>query len=258
MNFETFGDAIQWRRIQRKKLAAGNKSQRLAARTLKKCRRGHRCGTETCRVCLREFRINWTGEAVKIVLQRPNWTRCSIIPAGLLVPPGQLSTFDLPAQIKRFRKRIARSALKGRAVLGGLDVSLNLENNALVGWQFHLYMLVEGENDAALQQQVKSAFPPEQTALQPYDFSDIDDPVEVATYAYKSLFSRRSGFVGKDGNHRTKIQPLKDAELRELLQFLSKHKVGARLILAGVRRHGQRLTFTVSKSSPAPSVDRRR
>jgi hypothetical protein len=169
----------------------------------------------------------------------------------LLVPPGQLSTFDLPAQIKRFRKRIARSALKGRTVLGGLDVSLNLENNVTVGWQFHFYMLVEGENDAALQQQVKSAFPPELTAHAPYDFSSIKDPVEVGTYAYKALFQRRSGFVGKDGNHLTRFQPLKNTELRELLQFLAQYKIGARLILSGVRRNGQRLVFTGTKPSIA-------
>jgi hypothetical protein len=252
MNFETFHDALKWRKIHRKKLETGNKRQRRAARTLTKCRNRHRCGTEGCRVCIRDFRVGWTGEAVKIMLQRPVWTRCCIITKGLLVPYGQLAKFDLHAQIERLRKRIQRSALHGSVVLGGLDVSLNIENNVIVGWQFHPYLIVEGKDDASLEQAVKDTFPTEPTALEPYDFAEITDPLEVITYAYKAQIKRRSGFVGKNGNHRTKDLPLKGADIRELLPFLAKHKVGARLLLAGVRRNGHRLDFTPTKPSSAP------
>jgi hypothetical protein len=252
MNFETFADALYWRKRHRTKLENGNERQRLAARTLKNCGSGHRCGTEECPVCMREFRVGWTGEAVKIVMQRPHWTRCCIITESLLVPYGQLAKFDLHAQIERLRKRIGRSDLHGRVVLGGLDVSLNIENNVIVGWQFHPYLIVEGENDAKLQQAVKKAFPPEPTALVPYDFAEITDPLRTITYAYKVEIKRRSGYVGKDGNHRTKDQPLKGADLRKLLPFLAKHKVGARLILCGVKRTGQRLHFTPTKPTSAP------
>lgn len=250
-NFESFDDALRWRRVHSKKLKAGNNRQRLAAGTLKKCRNRHRCGTEACRVCMRDFRIWWAGEAVKIMLQRPDWTRCSIITKGLLIPYGQLSTFDLHAVIKRLRKRMQRSALHGRAVLGGLDVSLNIENNVIVGWQFHPYLIVEGKNGAGLRKAVKKVFPPEPTALAPSDFAEITDPLEVITYAYKAQIKRRSGYAGNGGNHRTKDQPLKGADIRKLLPFLAKYKVGARLILAGVRRNGQRLVFARTKPSSA-------
>jgi hypothetical protein len=251
--FETVEDAIKWRKHHRRKLETGNKRQRRAARVLAKCRNRHRCGKESCRVCLRDFRINWSGEAVKIMLQRPVWTRCSIITNGLLVPYGQLATFDLDAAIKRLRKRIQRSALRGRIVLGGLDVSLNIENNAIVGWQFHFYLLVEGKDDTGLEQAVKDAFPPEPTALAPYDFEEVKDYVEVATYAYKALFERRSGYVGNNGNHQIKDHPLKGADLRKLVPFLGQYQTGARLLLAGVKRNGQRLNFTPTKPSSKPS-----
>ena len=39
--------------------------------------------------------------------------------------------------------------------------------------------------------------------------------------------------------------------LRELLPLLAKYKVGARLILRGVRRNGQRLVLTHTKRSSA-------
>jgi hypothetical protein len=249
MQFETFNDAIHWRKHHRRKLESGNKRQRRAAQTLANCCKSYRCETEACPVCMREFRVGWTGEAVKIVMQRPHWTCCCIITEGLLVPYGQLAKFDLHAQIERLRKRIGRSDLHGRVVLGGLDLSLNLENNVIVGWQFHAYLIVEGENDAKLQQAVKKAFPPEPTALVPYDFAEITDPLRAITYAYKAQIKRRSGFVGKNGNHRTKDLPLKGADIREMLPFLAKHKVGARLILCGVRRNGQRLIFTPVKPS---------
>jgi hypothetical protein len=253
MQLETFQDALKWRKIYRKKLKAGKKRQRRAARVLAKCRKSHRCETEACRVCLRDFRINWSGEAVKIMLQQPDWVRCSIITKGLLVPYGQLANFDLNASIKRLRKRIGRSKLHGRVVLGGLDVSLNVENNKIVGWQFHPYLIVEGKNDAGLQQAVKDAFPPEPTALAPYDFEEVKDYVEVATYAYKALFERRLGYVGNNGNHQIKDHPLKGADLRKLVPFVGQYQTGARLLLAGVKRNGQRLNFTPTKPSSKPS-----
>jgi hypothetical protein len=155
-------------------------------------------------------------------LQRPNWTRCSVITEGLLIKPGQLSSFDLAGAVKRIRKRLERSAIHDRIVLGGLDVSLNLESNKMSGWQFHLYLLIEGKNDANLQAAVKKAFPPEPTALAAYDFEEVTDPLETITYTYKALIQRL------------------------------RYKDGARLILSGVRRNRQRLVFTPKKPEATP------
>ena len=202
--------------------------------------------------CLREYRLSWLGEATKIMVQRPHWTRCSIIAKGLRVRYGALSTFDLNSEIKRLRKRIQRSSLHGRVILAALDVSLNLEKNKVKGWQWHLYLIVEGENNKALQKAIKNAFPSDPMALVPYDFQQIDysQYLKVATYCYKAVFKRRSGYTDSQGNHRTKDQPLKSRDLRELLPFLAKYKVGTRLILGGVRRNGQRLVFT-HKAKPS-------
>jgi hypothetical protein len=89
--------------------------------------------------------------------------------------------------------------------------------------------------------------------LAPYDFQQIDhsEYLKVVTYCYKALFKRRSGYTDSQGNHRTKDLPLKGRDLRKLLVLLAKHKVGARLILSGVRRNGQRLVFTAKKGSAA-------
>lgn len=242
MFMETFEDAVRWRRGHRKKLN-DTKHQRRIAGKLNNCRRHDRCGTEACRVCLRGFRINWLGEAIKIVARRPCWTRCSIIAKSLLIPYGQLVQFDLGAAVKRIRKRLERSAIHGRIVLGGLDVSLNVESNVIIGWQMHLYLLIEGRNNVALRRAIKKAFPPEPSALHPYDFAEVTDPLGAVTYAYKAVFKRRSGYNTSQGKHRTKDQPLKGPDVRELLSFLVNHDVGSRLILCGVRRNGHRLLF---------------
>ena len=219
MFLETFEDALQRRRLHRRKLELGNKRQRHAGKILRKCRRRHRCGTEACRICLREFRLWWLGEAIKVVAQRPEWTRCSVILDGLLVPYGNLQAFDVNIAVKRIRKRLERSSIRRRVVLGALDVSLNIEANVNVGWQFHLYLLVEGPNDTTLQRAIKDALPPEPTALAPYDFQKVDDPLPAVTYMYKAMFKRGSGYENSQGNHQTKDQPLKGADLRELLPF---------------------------------------
>jgi hypothetical protein len=130
---------------------------------------------------------------------------------------------------------------------------LNLENNKITGWQWHVYLIVEGVNDETLQKAIKSAFLSDQKALVPYDFEQINHTgyLKVATYAYKVLFKRRSGYKDSQGNHRAKDLPLKSRDLRRLLPFLAKQKVGERLILSGVRRNGRRLVFTSRKGSNA-------
>jgi hypothetical protein len=247
MQLETFETARNWRKRDRKRLRAGNRQHRQVARHLNSCRKSTRCETEFCRVCLREFRLHWAGEVTKIVLQRPHWTRCSIIPAGMLVPYGSLHTFDLKAAIKRIQKRIERSGISNRIVIGGLDLSLNLSSNNMVGWQLHLYLLVEGKNDDALQEAIKAAFAPEPTAVKPYDFREVHRRLKAITYAYKSHFKRRSAYLDNQGKKQTRDYPLKSSDCRELLQFLAKYPVGSRAILRGVRRNGKSFALIGAK-----------
>lgn len=248
MLIESKADAVKRRKENRNKLKRDSKRQRRARRVLRRCQRSDRCGTEACSVCLRDFRLWWLGESIKILVQRPHWTRCSVIAKDLLVEFKKLAIFDIKRQVKRVQKQLQRK-LGGRTVLGAFDVSLNVENNKIQGWQWHLYLLVEGENDEALQNAIRDAFPAEPIALVPYDFVLIShgDYVKVLTYLYKRFFQRRSGYTKSNGRHRTKNLPLKAGDLRQLLPFLVRHKVGSRLILSGVRRNGSRLAFTATK-----------
>jgi hypothetical protein len=246
LNFETFADVALRRKRDRKQLRTGNRKDRALARQLKACDgQGPRCQTEACRGCMQAYRLNWAGEITKLVLLSPALTCCSIIPEGVLVPYGSLQSFDLDAAVKRAVKRLARSGISDRMVIGAYDVSLNLTENVMIGWQFHLYLLIEGKNDKALRKAVKAAFPPEPSAAKPYQFREVEDPLKTITYAYKSVFKRRSAYIDADGKAQTRAYPLKGADKRELLQFLAQHKVGSRAVLRGVRRNGK--TFAMTK-----------
>ena len=184
---------------------------------------------------------------------RPHWTRASVVPAGFLLSLGELTNVELKALGEMIDKRLERSSLRRRIVMAGIDISLNLQDNNIIGWQLHLYMLIEGENTLRLREAIKAAFPPEPTAPIPYDFDEVNDPSNCVTYLFKAIFKRRSRYTNANGQSRTKSLPLKGRELRELLQFLDQHSVGERLILRGIRRNGRRLVI-INKQQKASKM----
>jgi hypothetical protein len=80
---------------------------------------------------------------------------------------GELMNAELKALGEMIDKRLERSSLRRRIVLAGIDISLNFQDNDVIGWQLHLYMLIEGENTLRLREAIKAAFPPEPTAPTP-------------------------------------------------------------------------------------------
>jgi len=138
-------------------------------------------------------------------------------------------------------KRLERSSLRRRIVMAGIDISLNLQANSIIGWQLHLYMLIEGENPLRLREAIKAGFPPERTAPIPFQFRTMNDSAKAITYLFKAMFKRRSCYTNANGQPKTRSLPLKGPELRELLQFLDQYAIGERLILRGLRRNGRGL-----------------
>jgi hypothetical protein len=245
--FEALAEAQQRRRQRSRLLQRGNGADQHLGIKLANCRKGRRCGSEADPICIGKFRLWLYRQALPIFASRPHWTRASIVTAGVLIRYGQLHSFNLHAFVKRIAKRLERSSLRNRIMFCGVDVSLNLRNNVIIGWQFHLYVLIEGRSTTALHEALKAAFPPEPTAKAPYKFRLAADPESAITYLYKSMFCRRSEYTAPNGKRRTKIQPLKGPELRELLVFLDRYPIGTRLILRGLRRDGKHLIPTRTK-----------
>ena len=82
-----------------------------------------------------------------------------------------LANADLNAIRKKIAKRFERWSLRNHIIIAGIDIAYNLEDNEKVGWQLHLYMLVEGEQTLQLEEAVKATLPPEPTAPVPYKFN---------------------------------------------------------------------------------------
>ena len=246
---QTFADAKRRRAQKIKILRQGAKDQQRLATKLEQCRKGSRCESGACDVCLRLYRLRLFRQTSTVLALRPHWTRASVVPAGFLLPLGELANVELKALAEMIDKRLERSSLRRRIVMAGIDISLNLQDNNIIGWQLHLYMLIEGENTLRLREAIKAAFPPERTAPIPYDFDEVNAPSNCVTYLFKAIFKRRSRYTGANG-HRTKSLPLKGPELRELLQFLDQQSVGERLILRGIRRNGRHLVI-VNKQQKA-------
>jgi hypothetical protein len=243
-DFETYAEAKQRRAHDIRVLRRGDWHRRRIAEKLSGCRKGQRCQNEACKICLGHFRRWLVSEATPILVSRPHRTCASVVTAGLLVRDDELHDLDLGKLVKRLRKRLERSSLADRMIIGGIDASLNFQNNVVTGYQFHLHLLIEGQDDLALREAIKSALPPEATAPEAYRFARLNNIPGAVSYAYKALFVRRSRFTDRGGVVRTKKQPLKGSELRALLSFLARYRVGARLILQGVRRNGDYLIDT--------------
>ena len=248
--FETLAQARDRRAYKIAVLRGGNGQQQQLATKLKRCRKGNRCNSGACDVCVRLFRLRLLRQLQPILESRPHWTRASVVTADLLFAEGALANVDLNALKRKISKRLERWSLQDRIVAAGIDISLNIENNATVGWQLHLYMFIEGEQTTRLEEAVKATFPPEKTARVPYSFTQLTGKVRPVTYLYKSIFWRRSRYTVYERHPRTRNQPLKRAELSELLEFLGRYPVGARLILRGLRRDGRSLIVTQNGRDP--------
>ena len=247
-NFETVTDARSRRQQRINVLRRGDEQHTRLAQRMERCTKKQRCRSEADPICAGKFRL-WLYRAAMPVLNDRLWTRASVITSDLLIQYGQLAEFDLNALVKRYRKRFERSSLRSRIVIGGIDISLNLDDNEILGWQLHLYLLVEGRNCAQLREAVRAIFPPEPIAPHPYRFRDVTDPEKAITYLYKSIFYRRSRYV-VNGEAHTRQFPLKGDDVLKLLAFLDKYPVGVRLVLNGLRRNGKYLTLTSPKRKP--------
>lgn len=249
--FETFADAKKRRAQKIQILSRGNVEQQRLAAKLERCRKNNRCESGACDVCLRLYRLHLFRSSQAIFSARLDWTRASVIPAGLLVTIGELSNADLGAIASMIDKRLERSSLSNRLAFVGIDISHNLQDNESLGWQMHLYSLIEGKNTLRLREAIKASFPPEQTAPTPFQFQPMNDAAKAITYLFKAIFKRRSRYTTANGQPKTKSLPLKGPELRELLQFLDQHSVGERLILRGIRRNGGHLVIVNKQQSPS-------
>jgi hypothetical protein len=134
-DFETNTEARKRRKHRVRLLRRGGSRSKALARKLAWCTKAKRCDSDACSSCKRRFRLRLYREAAAIIKTRPDWTRASVVTTGLLVGYKKLVSVDLSKVVKLIRKRLERSSLRGRMIIGGVDISLNLQDNVILGWQ---------------------------------------------------------------------------------------------------------------------------
>lgn len=241
--FESRAEARHRRDHYVRVLRLGGPAEQAVAEKLQNCAKSQPCGSDACPLCVGQFRLDLYRNSLPIFESRADWTRASVITSGLLVPYEKLGKIKLASVANTFSKRLERSSLKGRIILCGIDISLNFQEDVMLGWQPHLYLLIEGKNRLGLQELIKATFPPELTAAIPYDFRSVSNWSKAATYLYKSTFQRRYRYT-QSGKTMTAKPNVRGPELRILLPFLDRYPIGTRLILRGIRRNGRRLLLT--------------
>jgi hypothetical protein len=227
-------DAQTKRRQQRLRFLRSRENQyKELADRLDGCAQGQRCKSEADPVCAALY---WhkVCHAVNPLLVGRSWTRALVVTAGLSQPYGKLDEIDLAAAVESVRKRFGRSGLRDRIIIGAIDISLYLKKGKIVGWQLHLDLLIEGNDRLWLQKAIEAAFPAEPTAPRPYVFADVTDPEKTLARLYTTKFFRRSCCAERRKLCTTRL-PLTGGDLQQLLVFLGRYAIGARLVLNGLR-----------------------
>ena len=114
--FETFADAKERRDQKIRILSQGDKDQQRLATKLERCRKGCRCESAACDVCLRLYQLRLFRQTGPVLAARPPWTRASVVSAGFLLRLGELVNVELKALGEMIDTRLERSSLRQRIV----------------------------------------------------------------------------------------------------------------------------------------------
>src|ERR1035437_7994622 len=91
-------------------LRGGNAQEQLLAEKLARCQKDDLCCSAACDVDLGLYRLRLYRQSLPIFAARPFWTRASVVPAGFLIPFGELSKVNVEAIAAKIDKRLERSS----------------------------------------------------------------------------------------------------------------------------------------------------
>lgn len=202
----------------------------------------------------RDYRRWWTNEAATLAHEAKAASGqfgvvASIIAAGFTAPIGGLAAVAPRDVFRAIWKGLDRPDFQGFQVIGGVDVSFNEKAgaNQLPGfYQVHaglafLGHVTDQQSCERLREALKAAFDLEPTAPIPVQVKELRDPVEQLSYLMKRVFVRRVSIIDSQGRKNTLRCPLKPAQAAEIADWLSGFPQTDRLILKGLRRHGDRI-----------------
>src|SRR4051794_15506362 len=222
--FETIQEAERRRKQHIRTLEAANdRACTRLARKLKRCKKGKRCGSGACAVCSRLGRV-WYGDAAADALAGLSLLAVTIALAGCSLPAGSLLQADTKKLKDLCRKRVGRSGLGDRLVIGVIEWSANSDSATpnRVSWFPQLHLTVSADpkkapkDDARLvRERLKAVFPKGDGVPRPVMVKPVHDLLGWLSYGTKPYYGARVGYVGDNGRLQTKKQGLRAKEQRE-------------------------------------------
>lgn len=226
--FETLKEAKQQRSELIKFLDGQGLFPELAA-ALKGCRRGHRCNSGGCRICLRLFRTKYV-RAVAPQLMFGKWYAVSLVADHWALGVGELERFDVNAVKDCIRKQIERSEIADCVVIGALDIAVQAFSNRASKIRLHFYFFVRHNDKAAIKRAFKRLYPAGPDTRKPLQIRKVqqtqEDVLKASSYSFKSRFNQRMPCIDFRGNASTRDREVSIEQLAELHAYL--HLTGFR------------------------------
>jgi hypothetical protein len=154
---------------------------------------------------------------------------------------GKLTKLDPRAAVKAVRTQLQRPDLSGLIVIGGIDLSLEVDRRLGHGpeWQLHLHIIGAGCDRKAVRQALRPYYPATAAVHRSIKVQSVRDRPKQLSYCFKFHHQRH---VQREGR-QSRYYPLHSDESIEDLLFLARYQFSDFLFLKGVRRNGNRLNF---------------
>lgn len=269
-DFETLAEAKHRRAtlIRQLQLREDHPGAAKLLATLRSCAKSVPCRSAACPVCNRKFRQRFHRQAQAVVPLDGEFLAVSLIPKAHRVELDQLASFDLAAWVKSRQRGLVRALPSDAMFIGGVDVSLNTWANADPHWCLHIYGFVVlpagwGVVNKRRRLALRAAIAMRCPLAEPIPDRPNERPLLVSTrtrfeferkvlYGHKGAFYLRSRYSYRKRNGTAPssnvVSHALPAERQvELCLFLSRYRIGARLLLVGLRRQGVDAKFRLMR-----------
>lgn len=206
------------------------------------------CKHPICPICLRSQRAKFIKNAARMI--RREWSTMNgelgyltYIPAETL-PSGKLGELDLRDFKDLLAKHINRAGLRNVLLVGGVDISFNVQQSLLSEeyWQPHLHAVGHFPEGRKRSSEMLSGYLGKyRSAYRPILIKPLSVRAGLKAalgYCIKPYFDRREHYLDSFGEPSISKYPLKDGELLESIRFLDLWSANARVFTKGVKRKG--------------------
>jgi hypothetical protein len=229
-------------------LRRGARTHRQLAEMLGHCRKGRRCGSLACPVCMRCLRRWFVYSAMEVCNRE--WEGAlfvTVISPWFFADFGELHHLDLQVAKDRLRRQLDRCPTLSQAViLGGIDFSLNTDGigNGGPRWSGHFHLIVFGATPEQIRAELGRFYSPGPDVPRPLHIRNVKEVMFAISYTLKSFFWDRRSFLGTDGKPKVKRYGLRSDAEREVVIFMDQFKPSQRIFLRNIRRRGTQLKIS--------------